>query len=85
MRGEMREEAPHGKGQIVGQPRLHDAIAEQRASRLAAGRGHVREHDRPLRHLAQQALDQRRRGARLAERHRMHPKHAGAALRNGVA
>jgi len=85
-RREMREETADREGQVVGKPRLHDPLAEQRASRLAAGRGHVRQDDRLLRHLAQQALDQRRRCARFAERHRMNPQRAtgGPAKRRRV-
>ena len=41
-RTEMRQKGAYRERQVVGQPRLRDALAEQRASRLAAGRGHVR-------------------------------------------
>src|SRR5512142_1114442 len=84
---EVREEALHGERNVVRQPRLHDAVAEERRARRASGRRHVREHYRAPRIVAHEPLDERRDGAGFAERDRVDPQHVVAddACRTGVA
>src|SRR6185312_2820539 len=71
----MGEKTAYGKWNIVGKPRLHDAVAEQRASGFASGRRHVRQQNRASGTLPRKTLDERRNRARFADRHRMDPQH----------
>jgi hypothetical protein len=70
----MRKEPAHCERRIVGEPCLQNAVAEEIASRGAACRGHVRDEDRRAGIRSAKALDERRGGARLAERDGMHPQ-----------
>ena len=54
------------------------ALAQQRRTGFAAGRRAVRQQQAHAGALAAQRIDQRRRRARLAERHRVHPDPTGA-------
>lgn len=67
------QEAPHGARQIVRQVAARHALAEDLLARRAAARRHVREQHVRVGARAQQRIDERLRGARLADRHRMHP------------
>jgi uncharacterized protein (DUF1800 family) len=73
----MLEEASYCERNIVRQPRLHHAIAEQRASGFATRGRHVRQQDWARGRLALQPLDQRCDRTRFAERHRMDPQRSG--------
>ena len=72
-RPEMPQEASHGKRVVVGQVGALDAVAEQRFGSAAAGRRHVREQDAMARIARLERGDDRRSGARLADRDGMQP------------
>ena len=72
-RPEVLEEAPHGKGVVVGQVGAQHAVAERVRRSLAAGRRHVREQNPVARVACLQCGHQRQRGARLADRDGMQP------------
>ena len=73
LRTEMREEAAHREAEIVGKPRALDALAEERDSRLASRRRHVREEDAVRGKTPRERVDEERGGARLADRDRVDP------------
>ncbi len=76
-RPERAQEAPHGERQVVRQVDLrHSArpLLHDRSSGLAAGRRHVGQQQTVPRIRVQQRRDQRFGGARLADRHGVHPE-----------
>src|SRR5207247_1380349 len=73
LRTEMREEAAHREAEVVGKPRALDALAEERGTRLASGRRHVREEDTVRGETPGERVDEECGGARLADGHRVDP------------
>ena len=71
------QEAADRAGHVERQPGLRVAVAQQRLAGGAAGRGAVREEDANAGSRRAQGVEQRRGGARLAERDRVHPDRAG--------
>ena len=74
-RAKICKKAIDGERNVVGQPCLDDAVAEQLASRRTSGRGHMGEQDRRFGIARFHALHQRQRGPRLADGNGMHPEH----------
>ena len=67
------QEAAHRAGRVVRQPALMVAFAPPGAAGIAPGGGAVGEQQSHAGTQLAQRLDQRAGGARLAERHRVHP------------
>ena len=74
---EMAQETTHATGCVEGQPGLHIAGPQQRSAGGATGRGAVREQQAKARARGAHRLDQRHRGAGLAERDGVDPDGAG--------
>jgi hypothetical protein len=68
-RPEVHEEPAHRRRRVVRQPGLPVALAQQRASGFATGRGAVGQQQPQVGPALPHGLDQRGRRARLAERH----------------
>ena len=79
------EKSAHREWQIVGQPRLRDSVAEQRAPGLPSGRSHVRQENLRARIGALQLFDQRQGGARFADGDGVHPQQRSIDRGAGVA
>ena len=80
----MREEAAYRERHVVRKPRLDHAIAEERLPRRASRRSHVRHEQRRIGIGAAHPVDERDRGARLAERDSVHPQNGLARRAIGV-
>ena len=84
-RPEMREEPRHRPRQVVRQEGATDRLAVDLRHRGAAGGGGAGEQQFEVGKLALQRAHQRRGGAHLADRHRVHPDHPAAGRRRVMA
>ena len=74
------EEALHGARIVVGQPGAKHRFAVDLLDGFAARRGEARQQDVVVGVLPLQRVHERRTGARLAHRHRVHPEELGLHL-----